>query len=95
MKHNRTIHFTIIFTLVVLIAFAGASPAAADVPRMTKETLKEMLDDPDTIIVDVRSGRDWASSEFKIKGARRENPGEVESWAEKYPKDKTLVFYCA
>jgi rhodanese-related sulfurtransferase len=95
MKHKLTINFTIIFTLVALMTFANASLATADVERITKETLKEMLDNPDTIILDVRSGRDWGSSEFKIKGAQRGNPGKVDSWAEKYPKDKTLVFYCA
>ena len=95
MKHKLTINFTIIFTLVALMMFANASLATADVERMTKETLSEILDNPDTIIIDVRAGRDWGSSEFKIKGARRENPGDVESWAGKYPKDKTLVFYCA
>ena len=68
---------------------------AAEVPRMTKEELKAKFDNPDVVIVDVRAGKDWKGSEFKIKGAVRENPAKFSSWAEKYPKDKTLVFYCA
>ena len=68
---------------------------AAGVPRMTKEELKTNLDDPDVVIVDVRVGKDWKGSEFKIKRAVRENPSEFSSWAEKYPKDKTIVLYCA
>ena len=68
---------------------------AAEVPRMTKEELKPKLDNPDVVIVDVRVGKDWKGSEFKIKGAVRGNPAELSSWAEKYPKDKTLVLYCA
>ncbi len=68
---------------------------AAEVSRMTKEELKSKLDNPDVVIVDVRVGKDWKGSEFKIKGAVRENPAEFSSWAEKYPKDKTLVLYCA
>lgn len=68
---------------------------AAEVPRMTKEELKPKLDNPDVVIVDVRVGKDWKGSEFKIKGAVRGNPAEFSSWAEKYPKDKTLVLYCA
>jgi predicted sulfurtransferase len=68
---------------------------AAEVPRMTKEELKPKLDNPDVVIVDVRVGKDWKGSEFKIKGAVRENPSEFSSWAEKYPKDKTIVLYCA
>ena len=62
---------------------------------MTKEELKAMLGNPDLIIIDVRYGRDWTDSELKIKGAVREDPETFDSWAKKYPKDKTLVFYCA
>jgi len=68
---------------------------STDAPRMTKEDLKAMFGDPDLVIIDVRYGADWTGSELKIKGAVREDPGAVDSWANKYPKDKTLVFYCA
>jgi rhodanese-related sulfurtransferase len=62
---------------------------------MTKEELKGLLSDPDLIIVDVRLGRDWTGSDLKIKGAVREDPENIESWANKYSKDKTIVLYCA
>lgn len=68
---------------------------SADVPRMTKDELKAMLGNPDLVMVDVRSGKDWTDSEMKIKGAVREDPRDVESWAKKYTKDKILVLYCA
>ena len=68
---------------------------AAEVPRMTKEELKPKLDNPDVVIVDVRVGKDWKGSEFKIKGAVRGDKKNISTWAGKYPKDKTLVFYCA
>jgi rhodanese-related sulfurtransferase len=54
-----------------------------------------MMNNPDLVIIDVRTGRDWASSESKIKGAVREEPNKAESWADKYEKSKTLVLYCA
>ena len=79
----------------VSLCILGQLAIAAEVPRMTKEVLKTNLGDPDVVIIDVRAGKDWKASEFKIKGAVRENPGESNSWAEKYPKDKTLVLYCA
>ncbi len=75
----------------ILAAFA----AADEVPRMTKEQLKALLDDPDVVVLDVRRGKNWKESEKKIKGAVRENPKRFKSWAHKYPKDKTLVLYCA
>lgn len=53
-----------------------------------------MLGNPDVIILDVRLSNDWDRSEWKIRGAIREDPEEnLKTWAEKYPKDKTLVFY--
>jgi predicted sulfurtransferase len=65
-----------------------------DAPRMTKDELKAMMGNPDLVIIDVRLGKDWTDSDLKIKGAVREEPEAFESWAKKYPKDKTLVFYC-
>lgn len=80
---------------VVILCMLAQSAIAAEVPRMTKEELKAKIGNSDVIIVDVRAGKDWKGSEFKIKGAVRENPSKFSPWAEKYPKDKTLVLYCA
>ncbi len=68
---------------------------SVDAPRMTKDELKAMLGNPDLLILDVRYGRDWTDSDLKIRGAVREDPEAFDSWANKYPKNKTLVFYCA
>jgi hypothetical protein len=43
----------------------------------------------------VRRNSHWTSSDLKIKGAVREKPNEIQSWADKYSKDKTIVLYCA
>lgn len=67
----------------------------ADVPRMTKEELKEKLNHPDMTIIDVRKDSDYESSPFKISRAIRENPGEVQYWMEKYRRDEQLLLYCA
>ena len=53
------------------------------------------MDNPEIIIVDVRTGKDWKVSEYKIKGAVRVNPREVESWGSQHSESKTFVFYCA
>jgi hypothetical protein len=85
--------------MAVALLGAGAAPmtacASGDLPRMTKEELKGKLGDPEVVVVDVRSGSSWTDSTTKIKGAVREDPKGVENWIEKYPKDKTLVFYCS
>ncbi len=89
----------LLFVAVLLIFFMSlpVTPFAqsGDVPRMTKEALRAVMGSPDSIIIDVRSPMDWANSDSKIKGAVREDPEAIQSWANKYPKNKTLVFYCA
>lgn len=61
---------------------------------MDKDELKSLLGSDNLIILDVRIGRDWNSSEFKIKDAVRMEGFNL-SAIEKYPKDATLVLYCA
>ena len=63
------------------------------VSRMPKEELKALLGNPDLIIIDVRLHKDWTGSDLKIKGAVREDPEAVETWGQKYPKDRTFVLY--
>ena len=73
----------------------GVASAQEDVPRITKEDLKPLVGNPDVVIIDVRAKSDWEENTLMIKGAVREDPTQVASWMDKYPKDKTLVFYCA
>jgi hypothetical protein len=64
-------------------------------PRMTKEELKSRLKEPDLVIIDARLEDEWKKTEWKIAGAVREDPEKLGSWVDKYPKDKTFVFYCS
>ena len=65
-------------------------------PRMTKEELRLLLGGPGVVIVDVRVPEEWKKSDRKIQGANHEDPEkDVTKWADKYPRDKTLVFYCS
>jgi hypothetical protein len=92
-NYKKTTYFIILPLLMLLTGISMS--AAKDVPIMTKAELKAQLDSPDVMILDVRKGKDWKSSEFKIKGANRADPKELDKWAETYPKDKTFVLYCA
>jgi rhodanese-related sulfurtransferase len=93
-KNQNKTTYLIILPLLILLASPVLS-AADNVSTVTKEELKAQLDSSDIIILDVRTGKDWKSSEFKIKGAIRANPGEFDNWAETYPKDMKLILYCA
>ena len=87
-----TLAVTLCFGFLGLIPFTAL---AQEVPKINKEELSGMLGNPDVTIIDVRSGGDWDGSALKIKGAIREDPRKVSSWVDKYPKEKTLIFYCA
>jgi len=77
---------------VVLPAFAGEF---AEVKRITTEELRQVLDDPSTIVLDARTVKDWRKSDVMIKGAQRVDPHDVSSWVSKYPRDGRMVAYCA
>ena len=87
---------TLVVTLcLTVVGISALTALAQEAPRITNEELKETLGNPEVIIIDVRLGRDWENSELRIKGALREDPGNVNSWISKYPKEKTLVLYCS
>lgn len=85
-----------ILLLLSIFFFVGTSQLiAAEVPTMSKDELKSHLGSDKVVILDVRSGRDWSSSEFMIQGAVRAAGSDIATWSKNYPKDKTLVLYCA
>ena len=88
----------LLFVWMAVFVFLGAflsQAMAKEAPRMTKEELKGLMGNPDVVLIDVRAKSDWDGSKEKIQGAVREDPKKVKEWANKYGKDKTLVFYCA
>ena len=86
----------LIAVMAVVVALVSVPARAADDPHMmTKEQLVPLLGKPDVIIVDVRTKYDWDNSKVKIKGAVREEGMKFGQWMSKYPKDKTIVLYCA
>ncbi len=88
--------------LIVLLFFTGSvgilyaqTPLTPEgVPRMTIDQLKQQMNNPNVVIIDVRTPHDWGESTMKIKGAIREDASKLDSWMTKYPPNKTLVFYC-
>ena len=84
-----------ILVMMMACTTLNMSAMSGSVPRMTKDQLKSMLDNPDLVIIDVRAGADWLRSDMKIKGAIREDYNDVKSWAHKYFKGRLIVLYCA
>ena len=80
----------------IIVGVAAMAAANTDIPRMTVDQLKELLDDPKlaVIIIDVRTGSSWTKSKVMIKSAIREDPENFATWAKKYPQKNTIVLYC-
>ncbi len=92
----RTRVILIALTIVFLWIAALLSPsAAADVMRITREDLRGMLDNPEVVVIDVRTYSEWNKADRKIKGSVWEDADEVKEWAARYPKDKIIVLYCS
>jgi hypothetical protein len=93
----KSVSMFIVLGMLMAVGLGATAQAASPepVPRMTLEQAKAMLGNPEFIIIDVRAPKDWNSSGSKIKGAIREDPSNIPAWADKYPKGKTLLFYCA
>jgi hypothetical protein len=91
-----SIPLAICLVLSALTSKIQAMGKGVEVPPVTKEQLLSMMGKPDLVILDVREGESWKKSKHKIQGAVREDPlKDVQGWFDKYPKDKTLVFYCS
>lgn len=83
----------VLMAALAAVLVLSALAASEEAPRKTAEELKAMLGAPGLLVLDVRTSSDWKSSTQKIKGAVREDPLDVDSWAGKYPKDQTMVLY--
>jgi hypothetical protein len=60
-------------------------------PLLNQEYVKSILADHDVIILDVRAPKDWHVSNKKIKGAVRQDPDKVNTWAANLPKNEKIV----
>jgi predicted sulfurtransferase len=81
--------------LAASIGLYATEAGASEAPRIGKDELKSMLDSPEVVVIDVRAYTDWILSAEKIRGAVREDYRDFDDWSAKYPKDKTVVLYCA
>lgn len=80
---------------VTATAWPMAAKQGKQTLRISKEEVKAMLGQPDVTILDVRTRPEWNSTNLKIRGAIREEPDRVDSWAVKYDKHKTIILYCS
>jgi len=73
-------------------AFFSAQ-AFGQVIKITINQVLESLDNPQLLLLDVRTSGNWQASNNKIQGAVRKNPATFDSWANDLPKNNFLVLY--
>jgi len=81
--------------MLLVAVFSYAAEKTNSPNTLIAAELLRMLGKPDEIIIDVRTSYEWGKSKVKIKGAVREEGMKFGSWMNKYPKNKTIVLYCA
>ncbi len=83
--------------LVILLLFIGVlshRPAnAGNISIISIHQLQLILDNPQVVVVDVRTTKAWRDSPVKIKGAVRGAPKQFDSWSRDFPSEKALVLY--
>jgi len=73
---------------------AGDAPLPfPEIPRITIKETRPLLGTPGVAIIDVRPVEQWKYSDQILPHAVHEDPMDVDSWAHKYDKDKTLIIY--
>jgi len=85
--------FTLLFLTVLCFSISPTFAGAVNLMEISE--LKSILNSDSVVVLDVRAGRDWSTSEFKIPGAIRASGEEFAEWSTTLPKDKKLVLYCA
>jgi len=97
LNKNKFIRRGTVACIIFLLIYSWTGFSAADndknVPAISVHQVKQLLNNSDVIIIDVRKYRNWWRSSKKILSAVREDPSKIDQWAQKYPKDKSLIFY--
>lgn len=94
MRNYRLFSSVPLLVAVLLLSLCSGA-VAASVPRISSDELKSRLGEANLVILDVRSNWDWGQSGRQIVGSERVNPAAAVQWADRYPKDKVIVLYCA
>ena len=92
---RRVVKSCAILLLIFGQTVVGYADDTGDISRISVHQVKQLLGSPDTVVIDVRTYRNWWRSSKKIPTAVREDPSKVDQWREKYVQDQTLIFYCS
>jgi len=84
----------VLLSLFALAGYSAPPEKVEQVPRLTKDAVKEMLGKPDVVIVDIRYIKQYEESDKKLPGAVFVQPENFDDFVKKHPKkDATYVLY--
>jgi hypothetical protein len=83
----------VLLSLVALAGYSAPPSSVEQVPRLTKEQVKDMLGKPDVVLVDARYIKQYEQSDKKLPGAVFVQPENFDEFVKNHPKDKTYVLY--
>ena len=85
--------FSMLLAGVAINVDSTGASSSGDIPFISIEELKDKLGVPSVVILDVRIPKHIAASRFKVKGAVRVNPKEIDQWIHLFSRDSTYVLY--
>jgi hypothetical protein len=92
-KINRLKRALLIYSFLLGVTAILSSQAFGQVIKITVNQALTAIDDPQMLILDVRTSGNWQASDKKITGAVRKNPDTFDSWSKSLPKNKTMLLY--
>ena len=97
LKERDTRHLVLFISMQLMFTIGQQTLLYAgdtkNVSTISVNHAKQLLNSPDTVVIDVRKHRNWWRTSKKILSAVRENPTKIDQWAGKYSQEQTLIFY--
>lgn len=83
-----------LLSLVALAGYSAPPSSVEQVPRLTKEQVRDMLGKPGVVILDVRYIKQYEQSDRKIPGAVFFQPETLDEFVKNHPqKNRTYILY--
>jgi len=85
-----------LFITITMLNLPLAIHAADNIRMIKAQELKGRIDKgEDILIIDIRTGKEYEESHFRIKGAIRISIVSLEDRIKELPTDRPIIFYCS
>lgn len=85
-----------LFMTIIILNLPLAIHAVDKIRMITAPELKAKVDKgEDVLIIDIRTGKEYEESHFRIKGTTRISIVSLEDRIKELPTDRPIIFYCS